>query len=150
MKLNKGRRTFSLNYLFASFFGALMIASAFAYYNYRFSEYKFVNFEEWTFYQKADIFQPSEEVYTVLVYSSNQQDVVTLLPKLDNGHPIVAIDLYQKRLIGDTHVIHVSAGMNTLLPFVQRFNIYEVPSAFRIKRQNKRLYKQDSPLEIVR
>lgn len=150
MKLNKGRKTFSLNYLFASFFGALMIASAFAYYNYRFSEYKFVDFEEWTFYQKADIFQPTKEAYTVLVYSSNQHDVTTLLTKLTDERTIIAVDLYQKRLNGDTHVIHVSAGMNTLLPFVQRFNIYEVPSAFRIKRHNKRLYKQDSPIEVVR
>ena len=150
MKLHKGRRVFSLNYLFASFFGALMIASAFAYYNYRFSEYKFVNFEEWTFYQKADVFQPSEEVYTVLIYSSNQQDVAMLLPKLTDEYKIIAIDLYQKRLKGDTHVNYVSAGMNTLLPFIQRFNIYEVPSAFRIKRENKRLYKQDSPIAAVR
>lgn len=150
MKLNQGRRTFSLNYLFASFFGALMIASAFAYYNYRFSEYKFVNFEEWTFYQKADIFQPTKEVYTVLVYSSNQQDIAELLPKLTQDQNILAVDLYQKRLPGEARVIHVSAGMNTLLPFIQRFNIYEIPSAFRIKKHNERLYKQDSLIEVVK
>lgn len=145
----KGRSAFSLNYLFASFFGALMIASAFAYYNYKFSEYKFIDFDEWVFYKKSDIFKPTREKYTILVYSSNMGDVNKTLTKITKKNQILAIDLFQKNRAGTIgNVTYMSAGMNTLLPFVQRFNIYEIPSAFRIKKVKKR-YKQDSLIEVI-
>ena len=37
-----------------------MIAIAFAYFNYKFSEYKFINFDEWVFYEKSALFKPTE------------------------------------------------------------------------------------------
>ncbi|MDA7848242.1 hypothetical protein N8972_02005, partial [Sulfurospirillum sp.] len=62
MKLSRGRGQFSL--VFASFFGAAMIAAAFAYSNYRYSEYKFLDFEKSIFYTKQDIFSPKHDTYT--------------------------------------------------------------------------------------
>ncbi len=47
-----GKSLFSLSTLLASFFGAVMVAAAFAYFNYKFSEYKFIDFKEWIFYEK--------------------------------------------------------------------------------------------------
>ena len=38
----KGKSLLSLSTILASFFGAAMIAMAFAYFNYKFSEYKFI------------------------------------------------------------------------------------------------------------
>lgn len=150
MKQPRGRNVFSLNYLFASFFGALMIASAFAYYNYRFSEYKFIDFGKWIFYEKSAIFEPDAQHYTMLIFSSNRDDLKDLLPLLSSEHPIIAVDLYQKREAVSGNVHYMSASMNTLLPMVQRFQIYEVPSAFRLRQENALLYKQDSPIEAVR
>lgn len=151
MKPRQGRKTFSLNYLFASFFGTLMIAGAFAYYNYKFSEYKFIDFEKIVFYEKADIFRPTKETYTVIVYSSNRDDLKKALPSLKNSTSILAIDMSQKDRRGKVeNVIHVSSGMNTLLAFIQRFNIYEVPTVFRLKKSGKYLYKQDSPIENIK
>lgn len=147
----KGRRTFSLNYLFASFFGALMIAGAFAYYNYKFSEYKFINFEKMVFYKKADIFFPEYEQYTILLYSSRKDDISKLLSKIKQKPKILAIDMFQEKRKGENeNIIFASAGINTLLRFIQRFNIYELPCAFKIKRHNKYLYKQNSPIEVIR
>jgi len=140
-------KAFSLNYLFASFFGAAMIAGAFAYYNYKFSEYKFFDFKQHTFYTTNDIFVPNAEVYTVLIYSSNMQDVKKLATKLKKENPILAIDLYQKRFKQEDSIISISTGMNTLLKFVQRFNIYDVPCAFEIKQVKNELYKQDTMIE---
>lgn len=140
-------KAFSLNYLFASFFGAAMIAGAFAYYNYKFSEYKFFDFKQHTFYTTNDIFVPNAEVYTVLIYSSNMQDVKKLATKLKKANPILAIDLYQKRFKQEDSIISISTGMNTLLKFVQRFNIYDVPCAFEIKQVKNELYKQDTMIE---
>ena len=138
---------FSYTHLFASFFGAAMIAGAFAYYNYKFSEYKFFDFKQHTFYTTKDIFIPDAEVYTVLLYSSNMQDAKKLSIKLKNDNPILAIDLYQKRFKEEDSMIYVSTGMNTLLKFIQRFNVYDVPCAFELKQVKNQLYKQDSMIE---
>ena len=147
----KGRRKlFSLNYLFASFFGALMIAGAFAYFNYRFSEYKFINFQNRIYYEKSDVFVPKSKYYTVLIYSSNMQNINKVLQKINKSNPIIAIDLYQKRRGKKNGVIYLTSGMNTLLKLIQRFNIYEVPSAFRIKKFKNLLYKQDSIIEVIK
>jgi hypothetical protein len=140
---------FSLTYVFASFFGALMVAGAFAYYNYKFSEYKFFDFSQHTFYTQKDIFVPKEERYTVLVYSSNMQKREDIVTKLKKENPILAIDLYQKRFKGEDSIIPITSGMNTLLRFIQRFNIYEIPCAFEIKRFKGTRYKQNSHIETI-
>ncbi len=146
----QGRKAFSLNYLFASFAGALMIAGAFAYYNYKFSQYNFVNFEEMVFYQKADIFTPKKDEYIVLVYSSHKDDVGKLLAKIKYDKSILAIDFYQQnRPKASENIIYVSSDINTLLGFVQRFNIYKLPCGFRIKKHNNKLYKQYSPVKQI-
>jgi len=54
------------------------------------------------------------------------------------------VDLYQKRRESEKNVTYITSGINTLLKFIQRFNIYEVPCVFLIKREKKTLYKQDS------
>lgn len=149
MKSKQGRGVFSLNYLFASFFGAALIASAFAYSNYRFSEYKFINFNEWIFYTKGDVFIPKNDTYTVVVYSSNMHDFETLRQKIKKDSNILAIDMFQQKRGYEKGVLFISAGMNTILKVIQRFNIYELPSAFVIKRFNNTQYKQDSLIEII-
>lgn len=149
MNVRRGGSPFSLNYLFASFFGALLIAGAFAYQNYRFSEYKFIDFTKKIFYTKSDIFSPSQDEYTVVIYSSNMQAFSSIYPKLKKDSTVLAVDLFQKRENEQEEVIHMTAGMNTLLSLVQKFNIYEVPSAFRIKRFRGSQFKQDSMIETV-
>ncbi len=133
--------------MFASFFGAFMIAGAFAYYNYKFSEYKFVDFEELVFYQKADIFSPDKDKYTVILYSSKKDNIQKIVKKIKTDSTILAIDMYQnKRDMGNKDLIYVTSGINTLIAFIQRFNIFKLPCAFNLKKQNKRLYKQDSSI----
>jgi hypothetical protein len=90
----KGHSLFSLSTLLASFFGAAMIAAAFAYFNYKFSEYKFIDFKEWIFYEKRDIFTPQKEKYIVVFYSSKENNAQERLSTLDLNIPIVAIDYY--------------------------------------------------------
>jgi len=147
MKRKRGRKLFSLNYLFASFFGALMIAGAFAYYNYKFSQFKFFNFKDNIFYQKKDIFVPKEEKYTVLIYSSNMSNADKLIKKIKTKNKILAIDLYQQRFVTKDNTIFITSGMNTLLKLIQQFNIYNIPVVFDIKKFNKVQYKQDSKIE---
>ena len=63
-----------LTYVFASFIGAALVAGVFAYNNYRFSRYKFVNFNELVFYEHAQIFAPQDDKFLLVVFSSNQSN----------------------------------------------------------------------------
>ncbi len=149
MSLGKGRRAFSLNYLFSSFFGALMIAGAFAYYNYKFSEYKFFDFNAHQFYTSNDIFTPTDDFYRVIIYSSKQENIKNIVSKLRKQDSILAIDLYQKRFKEEDSIINISTGMNTLLKLIQRFNVYEIPCVFELERVKNQLYKQKTAIEII-
>ena len=121
-----------------------MIAAAFAYFNYKFSEYKFINFKEWTFYEKSDLFTPKEDKYVVVFYPSRENNVMDLLAKTDLNIPILAIDYYNQVRENTQYATFVRTGTTTSLKFIQRFNIYNSPSIFIIKRNKETLYKQDS------
>jgi len=140
----KGKSLFSLSTLLASFFGAAMVAASFAYFNYKFSEYKFIDFKDWVFYEKNDIFIPEADKYIVVFYSSRDKGTMDLLANTDLHLPILAIDYYNKVRENSPHTIFLRSGTKTSLSFIQRFNIYESPSIFFIKRNKDTLYKQDS------
>ena len=144
MSKRRGKSLFSVSTLLASFFGAAMIAGAFAYFNYKFSEYKFIDFKEWVFYEKSDIFFPTAEKYIVVFYSSREKDTMNLLYKTKLKLPILAIDYYNKVRENSTGTIFLRSGTKNSLSFIQRFNIYESPSIFFIKKSKDTLYKQDS------
>ena len=118
-----GKSLFSLSTLLASFFGAAMIAAAFAYFNYKFSEYKFINFKEWVFYEKKDIFTPVADKYIVVFYSSKEKDTASLLANTDLNLPIIAIDYYNEIYENSENTTFLRAPTKTSLSFIQRFNI---------------------------
>ena len=121
-----------------------MIAAAFAYFNYKFSEYKFINFKEWTFYEKSDIFTPKADKYVVIFYSSREPNTQKLLANTDLNIPIIAIDYYNNVYPNSKNTTFLRSGTKTSLNFIQRFNIYESPSIFFIKKHKDTIYKQDS------
>ncbi len=139
-----GKSLFSLSTLLASFFGAAMIAGAFAYFNYKFSEYKFIDFNKWVFYEKSDIFKPKEQKYIVVFYSSREKGTMDKLAKIQLNIPVLAIDYYNQVRENTPNTTFLRSGTKTSLSFIQRFNIYESPSIFFIKRSKDSLYKQDS------
>ena len=139
-----GKSLFSLSTLLASFFGAAMIAIAFAYFNYKFSEYKFIDFKEWTFYEKSDLFTPTADKYIVVFYSSREKETMNLLANTNLNIPILAIDYYNKVRENSDSTTFLRSGTKNSLSFIQRFNIYESPSIFFIKKHKESLYKQDS------
>jgi len=141
--LAKGKSLFSLSTLLASFFGAAMIAASFAYFNYKFSQYKFIDFKEWTFYENSDIFTPKEDKYIVVFYSSREKDTMQLLADINLTLPILAVDYYNRVRENTTSTTFLRSGTKNSLAFIQRFNIYESPSIFFIKRSKETLYKQD-------
>jgi len=142
-----GKRLFSVTTVFASFFGAALIAGAFAYFNYKFSEYKFIDFDEWTFYEKNDVFKPSEQKYLVVMFSSKDANTQEKLAHINAKYKVLAIDFYQNSFDNSPSTIFLRSGTNTNLKFIQRFNIYNSPSIFIIKKVKESLYKQDSMIQ---
>ena len=140
----RGSGLFSVGTLLASFFGAGMIAIAFAYFNYKFQEYKFIDFNKWLVYEQGKIFTPDEEKYLVVFYSSKKAGTIENLNKLRPAYKILAIDYYQQDFSSNENVTYVRAGTDTILKIIQRFNIYKTPSVFIIKKFKEGLYKQDS------
>ena len=140
----RGSGLFSVGTLLASFFGAGMIAIAFTYFNYKFQEYKFIDFNKWLVYEQGKIFIPDEEKYLVVFYSSKKAGTVENLNKLRPKYKILAIDYYQQDFKSNERVTHVRSGTDTILQIIQRFNIYKTPSVFIIKKFKEGLYKQDS------
>ena len=144
MSRKGGKSLFSLSTLLASFFGAAMIAAAFAYFNYKFSEYKFINFNEWTFYEKSDVFIPNADKYIIIFYSSKEKGTMDKLAHTNLNLPILAIDYYNNVRQNTQTTTFLRSSTKNSLSFIQRFNIYESPSIFFIKKHKESLYKQDS------
>jgi len=121
-----------------------MIAVSFAYFNYKFSEYKFIDFKQWVFYEKKDLFQPKEDKYIVVFYSSREKGTMQKLANVDLHTPVLAIDYYNRVQENTPTTTFLRSGTKNSLAFIQRFNIYDSPSIFFIKRTKDSLYKQDS------
>jgi len=127
-----------------------MIAATFAYFNYKYSQYKFINFKETILYTKTQLFVPKKDRYIVVIYSSHMGSIEKSLANLKQKNSLLVIDLYQQRKEGTPNIIYATAGTNTLLKIIHRFHIREVPSYFMIKKQNDQgLYKQDSQIYLL-
>jgi hypothetical protein len=134
----------SLFYIFSSFVGALLVAGTFFYDNYRFSQFKFINFSQTILYSKNNIFTPNQNHYYMLIFSSKMGDIKKLVSQIPKNYPIIAIDMYGKTFNNKQKEIFLRAGTNTIIKIIQKFNINQVPVYFTIKRYNKQLFKQDS------
>ncbi len=126
-----------------------MVAAFFFYYNFKFKEYKFIDFSKITLYTKQNIFTPKSNEYYLVLFSSKMENLPYILKQIPKDHPILVIDFFQKRVIYP-NVIYTTAGINTIIKLIQHLNIYQIPVVLKIKRYNKNLYKQDSPLRILK
>jgi len=126
-----------------------MVAAFFFYYNYKFQTYKFLDFSKLILYSKSDIFEPKEDEYYLLIFSSKMSNLDSLLQKIKHDYPIIALDIFQNR-VDRNDVLYLSAGINTIIKIIQFLNIYEVPVVLKIKRYHKKVYKQDSPIEVIK
>ena len=122
-----------------------MVAAFFFYYNFKFKEYKFIDFNKITLYTKNDIFIPKSDEYYLVLFSSKMENLNYILNQIPKDKPILVVDFFQKRA-NYPNVIYTSAGINTIIKLIQYLNIYNVPVMLKIKRYHKNLYKQDSPL----
>ena len=66
------------------------------------------------------------------------------LANINLNLPILAIDYYNNVRENTQTTTFLRSGTKNSLSFIQRFNIYESPSIFFIKKHKESLYKQDS------
>lgn len=66
------------------------------------------------------------------------------LANLQLPFPVLAIDYYNEARENSQSTTFLRSGTKNSLSFIQRFNIYESPSVFFIKKSKDSLYKQDS------
>jgi len=140
----------SLFYIFASFIGALLVAGFFAYENYRFSQFKFIDFSKTILYTQNDIFTPKKNNYYMLIFSSKMSKIDALLKQIPKNYHIIAIDVYQRVHKNYKNVIFLRGGTNTILDVIWKFYIKKVPVYFEIKRYNKTLFKQNSVKKVLK
>ena len=129
-----------------------MVAGAYAYFHFKFTEYKFVDFSQLNLFHNRQLFDPQDKRYMMVIYSSQAtRDMQERLDYLvgQSSETVLAIDIHQRVLEPNENIIHLIGSMNTILQVVQRFNIYNVPSVFFIKKHNNVLYKQDSAIEVL-
>jgi hypothetical protein len=148
MLLSGSRKGFK-SYLLSSFFGAAMIAATYAYFNYTFSRFHFIDFKKEIFYTNNDIFYPRLDSYTVVIYSSKKEDFSFIKKKIKTDKKILVIDLDKNRQKAKNNIIFITSNINTLLPIINRFKIFSVPVVFDIKKIKNFNYKQNSKIQIL-
>ncbi|RDU58427.1 hypothetical protein [Helicobacter sp. MIT 99-5507] len=121
------------------FFAVLFLAASFFYFQWTFSKFKFIDFQNSVLYGKDYIFSPLNDEYIVIFYNSKSSNIFDIIKKIPNEYnlEILAIDFYQdtNKDIKD-NIIPLSAGMNTLLKLSNNFHITNLPSYFLIKKKS--------------
>ena len=146
MGFKRGGSLLPLTSVFASFIAAALVASVFAYNNYRFSKYKFVDFSKLSFYEKAEIFAPKDDKFLLVIFTSNQSNWREILEISDKNLKVIAVDLFQKRLQNEPNLEFITSDINTILKLMQTLNIQTLPSSVEMKLQSGQIYKQDSKI----
>lgn len=144
------RGIFSLNYLFASFFGAFVVAIAFAYNNYRFSQLKFIDFANLVFYTENKQFVPKDDDYVLLFYNSRDSNLTKLAFKIDVDYQTLAIDISQKIQENSEKVLNLSTNTENLLTLFRILNIKKMPAVLLITKNKKQIYKQNSKITNIK
>ena len=115
------------------------MAASFFYFQWTFSKFRFIDFQNNVLYGKDYIFSPLDEEYIVFFYNSKSSNVFDIAKKIpnENNLRILAIDFYQDtdKNIKD-NIIPLSAGMNTLLKLSNDFRITKLPAYFLIQKKS--------------
>lgn len=138
--------------IFSIFFAVFFSACAYFYFQYSYTKFTKVRFDEWVLYQGEEIFAPLSDSYTLYFYSSHIKEQKEFIKSMTipAQKPVLAIDVYQYH--GEStqdHLLFVSAGIDTILKYVNRFKITELPALVDIEREGIYLYYQSSRVQVV-
>lgn len=136
----------------APMIGVLIAAFAYYYYESSYARFVKVDFNDWTLYTQTSLFEPTEERYLLVFYSSNideQARFVQHLPHFshDKATKILAIDLAQnKDMASSAQIVYATAGINTLLRYIHHFKIHQLPTIVAVQRKkNGQAFYQSAP-----
>lgn len=147
-----GRACASRLSILSTFFAVFFVACAYFYFQYSYTKLVNVNFDEWVLYQGEGIFTPSSDRYTLYFYNSQSKEQKEWLERasIPSEKPVVAIDIYQyKEPSTQENLIFASAGINTILHYIHRFKITELPAVVEIERKSVHLYRQSAKTRVI-
>ncbi|MDE7195821.1 MAG: hypothetical protein K2N69_02235 [Helicobacter sp.] len=136
----------------APMIGVLIAAFAYYYYENSYARFVKVDFNDWALYTQTSLFEPTEERYLLVFYSSNiaeQAQFVQHVPRFshDKEAKILAIDLAQNKEALSADIVYATAGINTLLHYIHHFKIRQLPTIVAVQRKkNGQAFYQSAPL----
>ncbi|MDE7448293.1 MAG: hypothetical protein K2M51_04530, partial [Helicobacter sp.] len=122
------------------------------YYENSYARFVKVDFNDWALYTQTSLFEPTEERYLLVFYSSNiaeQAQFVQHVPRFshDKEAKILAIDLAQNKEALSADIVYATAGINTLLRYIHHFKIRQLPTIVAVQRKkNGQAFYQSAPL----
>lgn len=147
-----GRARTSRFSVISTFLAVFFTACAYFYFQYNYTRFATVNFEDWVLYERGEIFIPKSDRYALYFYSSQVKGHKELLERVEevSQRPVVAIDIHQSpdSSLKDG-VIYASTGINTILKYVHRFKVVELPAVVEIERERPMLYRQSAKLRVI-
>ncbi|MDE7172766.1 MAG: hypothetical protein K2N70_00280 [Helicobacter sp.] len=139
----------------APMIGVLIAAFAYYYYENSYARFVKVDFNDWALYTQTSLFEPTEDRYLLVFYSSNideQARFVRHLPRFshDKEAKILAIDLAQNKDLPSSDIVYATAGINTLLRYIHHFKVRQLPTIVAVQRKkNGQAFYQSAPLTEI-
>lgn len=131
------------------FFAVLFLAAVFFYFQWTYSKFKFIDFNDYVFYGRDYIFSPLDDKYIVVFYNSKLDNVFDITRNIPNSSnlKILAIDFYQN-IDNDIkgNVVPLSSGMDTLLRLSNNFRVVSLPVYFLIEKKSSFKFIQISKI----
>ena len=137
------------SYSFAVVIAAMLAVLAYVSYQGQFKQIAFIDFSQYSFYGKNDIFEAKHNHYVLLFYSSKQRSALDIIKsiKMRADAKIIALDLAQNRFENTKNISYITTSMNNILDIVQRFNVHKVPSLLYLDKVQQKIYRKNGILQ---
>ncbi|MFP4486976.1 MAG: hypothetical protein ACLFOC_08430 [Campylobacterales bacterium] len=136
------RRPLSRTIAITSFGAAFFVATFFYYFSYRYSELRTIDFAQSEFYTlEHKKFDPSWEYFAIVIFSSKQKNLKSILKKVNKEYNVVLVDIDREFSETNEPYTVLNIGINSVLKLIWAFNIKEVPALIVLKKDDTN-YKQ--------
>lgn len=126
--------------LFTPLLAAFFAAISYYYFQYSYSRFVKVDFDEWVLYTQDSLFVPHYKHYQFVFYSSNVEEQRQYIKHLMDSatEPVLALDIHQDRSLeskGDK--VYATSGINTILLYLSHFKIVQLPAVVLVEKRKE-------------
>ncbi len=126
-------------------------AMSYYYFQYNYSRFAKVDFNEWILYTQDSLFLPLQNRYKMIFYSSNIEEQLQYIHSLkgDSKEGVLALDFHQNRsFVSDEHKIYVTSGINTILLYAFHFKVSRLPAEIIVERKQDKFFQVSALRQI--